>query len=125
MILDKMKKPDKSIKFPLSRKKRLFIIDRDATIFSSLEVAYACYEEAFDKVISAVYPPSDKLTKEEYTVDYHPFEKDKFYRERYPKLTEEQLEALGEASLLRIQQGNLECLDHFLGNLVLHREYVY
>ncbi len=98
MILDATKKADKSLKFPLSRKKRLFIIDRDATVFSSWEVAYACYEKAFDEVISAVYPPSAKLTKEEYTADYHPFEKDKFYRERYPKLSEEQLKAAGEAS---------------------------
>ncbi len=98
MILDAVKKPGKPIKFPLSRKKRLLIIDRDATVFSSWEVAYACYEEAFDKVISAVYPPSAKLTKEEYTVKYHPFEKNKFYQEYYPKLSEEQLKAVGEAS---------------------------
>ena len=98
MILDTMKKPDKSIKFPLSRKKRLFIIDRDATVFSSWEVAYACYEDAFGKVISAVYPPSAKLTKEEYTAEYHPFEKDKFYREHYPELSEEQFEAVADTS---------------------------
>lgn len=95
-----MKKGVKSKPKPLPRRKRVAVIDRDATIFSSWEIAYACYEEAFDRVVSGAYPPSAKLSKEEYTLEYHPFDKFRVYRRYYPGLTEKQLEEAGGASWL-------------------------
>jgi FMN phosphatase YigB (HAD superfamily) len=89
-----------SISIPLEPPRRgwIAIVDRDATLFSSREIAYACYEEAFDKVISEVYSESEKLGNDEYAREYNPFHKTEFYRKHYPKLTEKQLERAGEAS---------------------------
>ena len=87
-----------ALHLPLPRKQWLAIFDRDATLFSSWEMAYGCYEEAFDKVVSEAYPASEKLGQEEYTREYNPLDRWAVYNKYYPKLTEEQLERAGEAS---------------------------
>lgn len=87
-----------SPRLPLPRKQWLAIFDKDATLFSSWEMAYACYEEAFNKVVSEIYPASEKLGRDEYTREYNPLDRLTIYKKYYPKLTEEQLEKTGEAS---------------------------
>ena len=91
-----MKKNKNSLQLPLPAKKWLAIIDRDATIFSSWELAYTCYEEAFDRVISRLYPDSQKLSKEEYTREFNPFDIDKVLKKHYPELSEEDLDRVNE-----------------------------
>ncbi|MFH1037654.1 MAG: HAD hydrolase-like protein [PVC group bacterium] len=88
----------KDLSLPLPSRDRLVILDRDATIISSREIAYGCFEEAFDKVISQVYPPAAKLSKEKYTREYHPFHRTGVYEVYYPGLNEGQLIQVGEVS---------------------------
>ena len=88
----------KNISLPLPDREWLIIMDRDATIISSREIAYGCFEESFEKVISETYPISKKLSMEEYTRSYHPFERTGVYEVYYPRLSPEQLERIGELS---------------------------
>jgi phosphoglycolate phosphatase-like HAD superfamily hydrolase len=88
----------KNIPLPLPKQEWLIILDRDATIISSREIAYGCFEESFEKVISEVYPLSEKLTLEEYTRSYHPFERTGVYEVYYPRLSLVQMELIGELS---------------------------
>lgn len=88
----------KDIALPLPARGRLIILDRDATIISSREISYGCFEESFEKVISESYPISEKLSLEEYTRSYHPFEKTGVYEVYYPGLSSEQMDRIGELS---------------------------
>ncbi len=88
----------KNISLPLPNREWLIILDRDATIISSREIAYGCFEEAFKKVISETYPLSAKLSLADYTSSYHPFERTGVYEIYYPRLTPEQLVRVGEVS---------------------------
>lgn len=74
----------------------MVIMDRDATILSSREIAYGCYEDSFDKIISNLYPPSSKLSITEYTRYYNPFEKTGIYEVYYPLLSSQQMERITE-----------------------------
>ena len=58
---------EKDISLPLPDREWLVILDRDATIISSREIAYGCFEESFEKVISETYPLSEKLSLEVWT----------------------------------------------------------
>ncbi|MEA1928374.1 MAG: HAD hydrolase-like protein [Candidatus Auribacterota bacterium] len=91
-----MKKKD--ISLPLPAREWLVILDRDATIISSREIAYGCFEESFNKVISDTYPDSAKLSLEEYSRAYHPFERTGVYEVFYPRLSHAQMERIGELS---------------------------
>lgn len=86
------------ISLPLKSSGRLAIVDRDATIISSRQIAYACYRQAFDQIIAAAEPRSEPLKEEEYTRQYHPFDKNRVYKKYYPQLTEDQMAGIGEAS---------------------------
>ncbi len=88
----------KKISLPLPAREWLVILDRDATIISSREIAYGCFEESFEKVISETYPFSAKLSLSDYTRSYHPFERTGVYEVYYPRLTPEQLVRVGEVS---------------------------
>ena len=88
----------RNIPLPLPNREWLIILDRDATIISSREIAYGCFEESFEKVISKIYPLSEKLTLEEYTRSYHPFERTGIYEVYYPRLSLAQMELIGELS---------------------------
>ncbi len=88
----------KDLSLPLPSRGWLIILDRDATIISSREIAYGCYEEAFEKVISQTYPPAAKLSEEAFTRAYHPFARTGIYEVYYPRLTEVQLVEVGEVS---------------------------
>jgi len=88
----------KDISLPLPDREWLVILDRDATIISSREIAYGCFEESFKKVISETYPLSAKLSLSDYTSFYHPFERTGIYEIYYPRLTPEQLVRVGEVS---------------------------
>ena len=74
------------------------IVDRDATIFSSKEIAYSCYEEAFDRVVLGTYTDFAKVNQDVYTKEFNPFKRLDFYKQRYPKLTEEHLGKIAEVS---------------------------
>ena len=88
----------KDISLPLPDREWLVILDRDATIISSREIAYGCFEESFEKVISETYQLSEKLSLEEYTRSYHPFERTGVYEVYYPRLSHVQMELIGELS---------------------------
>ena len=88
----------KDLSLPIPRKNWLAIVDRDATIFSSRAIAYACYEAAFAEVISAAYSPSTRLDIRAYTREYNPLERLAVYRKHYPRLSEEDLKRVGEVS---------------------------
>ena len=88
----------KNLSLPLPDREWLIIMDRDATIISSREIAYGCFEEAFSQVISETYPLSEKLSQEKYTRSYHPFERTGVYEKYYPRLSPEQLVRVGEVS---------------------------
>jgi len=88
----------KNIPLPLPKQEWLIILDRDATIISSREIAYGCFEESFEKVVSEIYPKSSKLSLEEFTRSYHPFERTGVYEVYYPRLSSEQMELIGELS---------------------------
>jgi len=87
-----------NIPLPLESGSWLAIVDRDATIISSRQIAYSCYRESFDRVISPADPDAELMSEEEYTFQYHPFDKEQVYRSNYPRLSPDQLEAVGEAS---------------------------
>jgi len=78
--------------------KRLAIFDRDATIISSRRTAYACYREAFVRVISPARPALRPVSVAAYWGEYHPFEPDLFYRRRYGDLPAETLAAVKETT---------------------------
>ena len=115
----------KDISLPLPAREWLVILDRDATIISSREIAYGCFEESFENVISETYPLSEKLSLEEYTRAYHPFERTGVYEVYYPRLSHVQMEKIGELSWqfyldnYRKEQFNelLEGMDDFIRKL--------
>jgi len=115
----------KDISLPLPDREWLVILDRDATIISSREIAYGCFEESFEKVISETYQLSEKLSLEEYTRSYHPFERTGVYEVYYPRLSHVQMELIGELSWqfyldnYRKKQFNglLEGMDDFIRKL--------
>lgn len=88
----------KEISLPLPDREWLIILDRDATIISSWEIAYGCFEESFKKVVSNSYSLSEKLSLAEYTQAYHPFERTGVYEVYYPRLSHLQMEQIGELS---------------------------
>jgi phosphoglycolate phosphatase-like HAD superfamily hydrolase len=79
-------------------RKLLAIVDRDATIYSSQPIAYACYQAAFDEAIEPFYPGAARLDFRTFTRDYNPFERFAVYKKHYPGLTEDDLKRAGEAS---------------------------
>jgi phosphoglycolate phosphatase-like HAD superfamily hydrolase len=83
---------------PLAREKWLAIFDRDATIISSREIAYACYGEAFDRVVSKFHPSSTKLNQDDYAREYNQLDRMRVYRKYYPALKEEELEEVARVS---------------------------
>lgn len=78
--------------------KRLAIFDRDATIISSRRTAYACYREAFARVISSARPALRPVSVAVYWSEYHPFVPDLFYRRRYGDLPAETLATVKETT---------------------------
>ncbi|MDP8236037.1 MAG: HAD hydrolase-like protein [Candidatus Erginobacter occultus] len=102
-----MKKPatEKSIDLPLSLRETLFIIDRDATIISSRQIAYGCYLASFDQVIRKSDPEAGQLSVEHFSRAYHPFARTGVYEVYYPRLKESEQERIGEVSW-----------DYYIGN---------
>lgn len=76
----------------------LAIVDRDATIFSSRPIAYACYEAAFEEAVRPACPGAARLDFRTFTRRHDPFDRQAVYRKHYPGLTEEDLKRVGAAS---------------------------
>jgi len=75
--------PEKSFSLPLSPQGTLIIIDRDATIISSREIAYGCYRAAFDRVIRKSDSEAGQLGEELFSRAYHPFSRIGVYEVYY------------------------------------------
>lgn len=88
----------KSLSLPLSPRGTVLIIDRDATIISTREIAYACYRAAFNRVIRKADPEAGLLSEELFSRAYHPFTRTGIYEVYYPRLGEEQRKLIGEVS---------------------------
>jgi hypothetical protein len=58
------------IQIPLEKKNWLIVADKDATILSSFKLAYACFSEAFTKVILKKYDANQKLNENDYKKYY-------------------------------------------------------
>lgn len=86
------------ISLPLPPDYRLGIIDRDATIISSWEIAYGCYLKAFERVISRRYPGRAPLGFRNYTLQYNHFRREEVYLNNYPLLKEADLKEIGSVS---------------------------
>ena len=76
----------------------LLIIDRDATIISSRQIAYGCYRAAFEAVIRKADPEAGELSEELFSRAYHPFTRTGVYEVYYPGLGEKELKRIGEVS---------------------------
>jgi len=83
---------------PIPSRKLLVVIDRDATIYSSRPIAYACYQAAFAEAIAPARPGAAKLDYRTFTRDYNPFDRLSLYKKHYPDLDEEDLKRAGDAS---------------------------
>jgi phosphoglycolate phosphatase-like HAD superfamily hydrolase len=90
--------PEKSFSLPLSPQGTLIIIDRDATIISSREIAYGCYRAAFDRVIRKSDSEAGQLGEELFSRAYHPFSRIGVYEVYYPNLKESDRKRIGEVS---------------------------
>lgn len=88
----------RSLSLPLSPRGMLMIIDRDATIISSREIAYGCYRAAFNEVIRKADPKALELSEEIFSRDYHPFARTGIYEVYYPGLEESDRERVGEVT---------------------------
>ncbi|HPJ72031.1 MAG TPA: hypothetical protein PK636_05055 [bacterium] len=78
--------------------RRFLIFDRDATLISSREIAYACYLAAFEAVVAEALPALAPIDGETHWREYHPFEPALFYRRRYPSLEDDAISRAGDAS---------------------------
>ncbi len=96
--MTKNNSPDKSFTLPLDPRGTLLIIDRDATIISSREIAYGCYLASFNEVIRKADPEAGRLSEELFTRAYHPFARTGVYEVYYPDLAEKDREKIGEVS---------------------------
>lgn len=96
--MTKKKSPEKSFTLPLDPRGTLMIIDRDATIISSREIAYGCYLASFKEVIRKADPEAGQLNEELFTRAYHPFARTGVYEIYYPDLEEKAREKIGEVS---------------------------
>jgi phosphoglycolate phosphatase-like HAD superfamily hydrolase len=90
--------PQSSISLPISPRGRLIIIDRDATIISSRQIAYGCYRASFDRVIRKTDPEAGRLSEELFSRAYHPFSRTGVYEVYYPDLDENDRKRIGEVS---------------------------
>ncbi len=87
---------EKSLSLPLSPRGTLLIIDRDATIFSSREIAYGCYRAVFARVIRKADPEAGLLSEELFIRAYHPFTRTGVYEVYYPGLKDSDRKRIGE-----------------------------
>ncbi len=88
----------KSITLPLSPRGKVMIIDRDATIISSRQIAYACYRTSFREVVQKADPEARELDEAEFSRGYHPCPRTGIYEVYYPGLQEPDRERIGEVS---------------------------